>query len=387
MKKISRQIYIFPPIMVMSLYFTALGFLVPIIQDKFLLSSAQVGLFSTMQSIGTMAALLVCFFVVSAMNKSRVLLISAFLFAAGLIVLAFGGSALTLYLLFVFIGLFSGIATTISNSLIVEGGSRHAGYYIGILHGVWAAMAALGPFFVLLFNDNYKNTLLCLGILAAAMLVVYAVGYRENLKMPGWEDKSRVGSLKKLMWTFKYKGMIALLAVGFFTTIIRSGFTFFLRSYIEYLGRQPIFGAYMIGVFFIGMFLGRMIYGRISGRVSSSRVLLITNTAAGAAYLAMVLVDNMTAFLVLMSIGALCIASNVPIIITKAYEIMPGDTTAATSFVFISMVVGALVGPPVIGWLSDVLNIRIAMLVCISTLLPVIALALRMLMNERRAQA
>ena len=383
MKQQNRQFFVFPPVMVMSVYFTALGFLVPRIQEKFLLSSAQVGLFSTMQSIGTFAALLICFLIVSAMNKTRVFLISGALFAACLFFLVFNQLVILMYVLFILIGLFTGVASTLSNSLLVDSGTKHAGYYIGILHGVWAGTAALGPFFVLMFSDDYKTSLLWLGFLAVGSLAVYALGLRDRLKMPIWEDKSKIGSPKKLFRTFFYKGMPVLLVIGFLTTIIRSGFTFFLRSYIEYLGRQPIFGAYIIGVFFIGMFIGRMAYGKLSHSLSANRVLLVTNIVALLAFAAMVLIDNMIIFIILMSIGALCISTNVPIMITKSYEIMPSDSTGATSFFFISVVTGSLVGPPIIGWLGDVTNMRIAMLCCISVLLPIIAIGWNMLRSER----
>ena len=48
--------------------------------------------------------------------------------------------------------------------------------------------------------------------------------------------------------------------------------------------------------------------------------------------------------------------------------LIPSDSTGATSFFFISVVTGSLVGPPIIGWLGDVTNMRIAMLCCISVL-------------------
>ena len=47
MKRLSRQVFVFPPGMVTMLYGTALGALIPSIQEKFSLSLAQAGLLFT----------------------------------------------------------------------------------------------------------------------------------------------------------------------------------------------------------------------------------------------------------------------------------------------------------------------------------------------------
>lgn len=144
MKRISKQFFVFPPIMVMSVFFTAFGFMVPTMQEKFSLSAAQVGVFSTMQAIGTFAALVLCFCLFSAMNKSRVFLITTTLFAVCLILLGYNNIIAVMYILFVLIGLLTGIGSTVSNSLMVDGITKKSpSYYIGILHGVWAPQPQL----------------------------------------------------------------------------------------------------------------------------------------------------------------------------------------------------------------------------------------------------
>lgn len=384
MSKFARQVFVFPPIMVMSVYFTALGFMVPTIQEMFALSAAEVGILSTMQSIGTFAALVLCFCLFSAMNKSRIFLLTTTLFAVCLILLAYNNIITVMYILLILIGLLTGIGSTVSNSLMVDGTTKKTpSYYIGILHGVWAGMAAVGPFFVLLLDGDYTKTFLWLGILTLATLVIYAFGLRNNIKQPTWEDKSKVGTIGKLLRTFKYRGMKVILVIAFLTTIIRVGFTFFIRSYISFMGGETIVGAYVIGVMFIGMLIGRLTYGRVSHRVSANKVLLVSNVIAVIAFLAMLLTNNMALFIILMAVGAICISINVPIMIAKAYEIIPNDSTGATSFVFLSLVAGSFIGPPLIGLIGDYFDMRIALLVCVSVLIPVIILALRMLQREK----
>ena len=360
MKKLSRQVFVFPTLIVLALYTTALGFMVLPMQEKFGLTSAQAGLFSTMQSIGSGVALVLCFCIFSAMNRSRVYLISAALFSGCVIALGFGNSVFLIYALFVLIGLFTGTATTISNALMVDGASsRKSGFYIGILHGVWAGTSALGPFFVLLFSSDYTATFVWLGALTLATLFIFTFGYRDRLKMPMWEDKSKVGTVGKLFRTSRYKGMVVILIIGFLTTIVRTGFTFFIRSYVSILGRDPLDGAYVLGVMLIGMMIGRMVYGALAHRLSANKTLMFANIVAAAAFSVMLLAQSMVLIVVMMAVGAICMSINIPVMIAKAYKIIPNDATSATSFVFFGIVFGSVAGPPFIGWIGDLVDMRI----------------------------
>jgi len=370
--------------MVQALYTTALGFMVLPMQEKFGLTSAQAGLFSTMQSIGSGVALVLCFCIFSAMNRSRVFLVAAVLFGGGLIALGFSNDVIIVYVLLAIIGLLTGTSTTISNALMVDGeSSRKSSFYIGILHGIWAGTSALGPFFVLLFKSDYTATFVWLGALTLASLLIFTFGYRDRLKMPMWEDKSKVGTIGKLIRTFRYKGMVVILIIGFLTTIVRTGFTFFIRSYVSILGRDPLDGAYVLGVMLVGMMIGRMVYGAVAHKTSANKTLMLANIVAAAAFSVMLLAQNMVLIVVMMAVGAICMSINIPVMIAKAYKIIPNDATSATSFVFFGIVFGSVAGPPFIGWVGDLVDMRVALFVCVAMLVPVIVLAGKKLRRER----
>ena len=69
--------------------------------------------------------------------------------------------------------------------------------------------------------------------------------------------------------------------------------------------------------------------------------------------------------------------------IGKAYKIIPNDATSATSFVFFGIVFGGAFGPPIIGWIADLVGMQIALFVCVAMLVPVIVLAGKKLRRER----
>ena len=83
-----------------------------------------------------------------------------------------------------------------------------------------------------------------------------------------------------------------------------------------------------------------------------------------------------------MAIGSICMSINIPVMIAKAYKIIPNDATSATSFVFFGIVFGGAFGPPIIGWIADLVGMQIALFICVAMLIPVIVLAGKKLGRE-----
>lgn len=383
MKKIKKQLFVFPPGMVGSLLATALGALVPAIQNNFGLSKAGVGLISTMQNAGALGALILCFCLLSGLNKARVLLISYTFNAIGLIALGLTNNTYVLYTLFLMIGLFNMVSGTLANSLMAEGQQGKSSLLVSLLHGVWSLMAAFGSFYVLIFGGDFSKSFIWLGILMLGALAISTLGLIGDVRQPMLQDRSKMGSVKKLWSMCKYKGMAALMMIGFFTTVVRVAFTFFIKGYIQDLGGEGLVGAFVLGVLYLGMFAGRFLYGNLSHLISPNKIMFISNVLGLGMFTFMLFAENMTAITVLMAIGSICISINIPIIIAKAFEIVPGDTTGATSLIFSSVVLGGVAGPPLIGLLGDLFTTQLSLLLCVATLITVIVLSFRMMEQEK----
>lgn len=383
MKKIKKQLFVFPPGMVGSLLATALGALVPVIKTNFGLSDAGVGLISTMQNAGALGALILCFCLLSGLNKARVLLISYTFNAIGLIALGLTNNTYVLYTLFLMTGLFNMVSGTLANSLMAEGQQGKSSLLVSLLHGVWSLMAAFGSFYVLIFGGDFSKSFIWLGILMLGALAISTLGLIGDVRQSMLQDRSKMGSVKKLWSMCKYKGMAALMIIGFFTTVVRVAFTFFIKGYIQDLGGVGLVGAFVLGVLYLGMFAGRFLYGNLSHLISPNKIMFISNVLGLLLFTFMLFADSMTAIIVLMALGSLCISINVPIIIAKAFDIVPGDTTGATSLIFSSVVLGGIVGPPLIGLLGDLFTTRLSLLLCVATLITVIVLSFRMMEQEK----
>ena len=148
MKQSAKPFFVYPPVATLALYASVTGALVPAIRAAFPgLTLAGAGLFSTLQSLGTAASVILCFCIFSALNKARVMALFQMLLAVCTILFGLNHVLLLLYALFFFIGLFSNIVDTLSNAVLADLLPQRKAFHIGLLQALWAAAGALGSLF------------------------------------------------------------------------------------------------------------------------------------------------------------------------------------------------------------------------------------------------
>jgi predicted MFS family arabinose efflux permease len=69
---------------------------------------------------------------------------------------------------------------------------------------------------------------------------------------------------------------------------------------------------------------------------------------------------------------------NFPAFIVELCSLVPGDTAAASSLVFLGYTLACFVAPPLFGAIGDALGLQTAMLIALSLLLPLIAVCLKL---------
>ncbi len=89
MSKVKRQFFVYPTMMVLAMYSTVLGLMVPEIQSAFSFSLTEVGVLSTLQSVGMLVSLILCFSVFSAFNAIKVSVIAVVAFSGLMIWLGY----------------------------------------------------------------------------------------------------------------------------------------------------------------------------------------------------------------------------------------------------------------------------------------------------------
>ena len=120
MKDTLKKLSVYPPVMMLSMYSAVLSYLVPQIREMFSLSYAQAGTIGTMQAVGGLLAQVAIFSVFSALNKSRVILISLAGAAVCLVIIGFNRVVVVMYALLLVRAFFGLSANSMGNAMVVD---------------------------------------------------------------------------------------------------------------------------------------------------------------------------------------------------------------------------------------------------------------------------
>lgn len=370
-----KQVYIYPNEMMLALYITVLGSMVPIIQKTFGLSGSEIGLISTLQALGLFIALILCFCVFSGLNKTLIIAYSTFGLALCMILLGINRAVFVLYILFFFIGVFNAISDSMSNAMIVDLSAKKPKFYTGLLHALWAAAGIIGPFYKKLFDDNYTNVFVSLGILTVIATSFLIFGLRKQAKMPMLQSRQRMGTIKKLIDILKIRGIPTFALLAFLNCYTQMSFVYFVAVYTGSLKNVSFTGELGLSLLFAGFLAARILYSVFGHRFSTLKIMLTMNTISFAALIAMLFCPNAVLIGVLIFVGGMGLSIAVPGLIVKACAVVPHDTTAASSIVFFGVGLGAFFGPLFTGAIGDAAGLQTGLLCAALVLVPFLTLA------------
>ena len=375
MKRFKKQFFVYPAEMMLALYLTVLGYMIPEIQKTFGLSNTAVGLFSTLQSLGLFAALILCFCLFSGLNKTHIISMSAIALATCMILLGFNRIAIILYILFFFIGMLNAIMDTLSNALIVDMSGNKAKIYLGLLHALWAAAGVIGPYFAIMLGGDYTTAFVGLGILLVVSAIIFSLGLNRRMRKPLVQAQHNIGGLRKLLRLLKKPGMPIIVLLGFFNCFMQMSFIYFISAYASSLGIILGGGALALSLLVGGFLVGRILYSGFAHKFPTIKLMLILSAMTLCSFTIMLFSQNAVLIFALIFVGGLGISVTVPGLVVEACVIVPEDTAAASSLVFFGIGVGAFFGPLIVGAIGDAAGLQSGLLAATAMLIPFIALA------------
>ena len=375
MSNVKRQFFVYPTMMVLAMYSTVLGLMVPEIRDAFSFTYAQVGVLSTLQSVGMLVSLILCFGVFSAFNAIKVSTIAVVAFSGLMIWLGYNTNVVLLYFLFLMIGFFLNTIDALSNTVISMTAKTHINFYLGLLHALWALAGVTGPFLALALGGNYTPAFLWLGIIMALAAVLYVFGLLPYLKMPMIQNKNNFGGLGKLWKLIRKKGMFTLVAINFFSCLTMNTFIYYISSYVKTASDDKLSGAIMLSSMFLGLLIGRLIFSKFVERIPILKTMAITNALAVVAFGLMLVAKSPALVAVFAGVGSMLIGANFPALVIESHKIVPHDVSAASSLIYFGLVMALFVGPAAIGAIGDAVTLQIGLLINAAMLVPVVVLA------------
>lgn len=387
MKQSRRPAFVFLSVIATALFDGVMGYMVPAIRARFSLTLTEAGLFSTMQSVGFFAAMLLCFCVFSALNKPRVMAASLLLLGVCLAGLAAAPSVALLCILFFFTGMCNNTVDTLSNAVLADFTPDAKSRHIGLLQALFSVAGAVSPYFALLLGSDYVSVFFMLSAVSLVSLAVFALGLRRPIRKPWLLNPQGFGAMGKVTQLIKVRGVPILMALSFLSIFVQISLTYFMSSYMQDIAHSETAGAFAVCVLYTGALVGRLAFVRLSRRVNPYRIMAVYNTLAALGIVAMLLADGVTAVALLAFLPGFGLSANFPGIIVEACVLVPEDTSAASALMFFGVNSAVLVAPPIMGAVGDIYNIGVAFAMCAAVLVPVIAISAVLSRNAVRCQS
>lgn len=383
MVKRFKKFSVYPPVMMLSMYFAVFSYMVPVMMENFSMDYKGVGVISTVQFLGGLFAQVLCFSVFSALNKSKIVFISLVVVTLCLVWLGFNNVLFVLYILFFIRGFFGNTANTLSNALVTDVFDRRKEFFVGLYHALAAGAAIAGPYLALGLGSDFTISFAAMGGIIGVSAVVFWLGMRKEMKKPFVADKSRFGGIGKIFRLLRREGMVLMMLIIFFCSFAQNTIVLYITSFGLGIRGFEADGAFVLSMFLGGLFAGSMIYSFIAHRIPVMKIMFYFNILALGALAAMLVIGNALAVGILALAGGLFLGANMPGLFVKLSDIVPEDSGAVSALLFFGSVIAGLVAPITIGAIADVIGIRYALLISLSAFGAIIALVVVL----RRQQA
>jgi fucose permease len=132
---------------------------------------------------------------------------------------------------------------------------------------------------------------------------------------------------------------------------------------VRFLDRAPLSTATgALSLFWGGLTVGRLVSARVADRFDHTRFATASTLVASVALVAAVVVPALPVSIVLFGIVGFAFGPIYPVIMAIAGERFPGRSAAVSGFLAGTAVVGSVLYPPVMGFMSVTVGLPVAML-------------------------
>jgi MFS family permease len=334
---------------------------IPDFKFRFDLTSGQVGLILFCASIATIASILPVGRAVAHFGSQGVLTIGAALFSIALTLVGFAPSAVALGAAFFALGAAMTVLDIALNAHAVTVNKLLLRAFMNRFHAMWSLGALIGAFAGGLAAQWEISTALHLMIVAALFLL--STWLTRKRLLPNSADRhhhERAPATSRrwpfLIWVLGLMGLAGIFTEGAAT----DWSALHLR---EDLSAQPAIAALAFTCFSFAMVIGRLSGDWFTERFGVVRTMqacgLVTGTALGGGLLS----GTIPGALIGWTMAGLGASMIVPILFTAAGQVTQMPQGQAVAAVAGLTYAGYLIGPPLIGFLADVIGLTQALLI------------------------
>lgn len=333
---------------------------IPDVKELLHLSNGQLGSVLFAIPIGQLLMMAFSGILVSRFGSKKMLMLSEFLYAASLFAIGLCDNVLHLIMALVALGMMANLMNIATNTQACYLEKLYGRNIMSSFHGMWSLGGFAGGIIGVLFAGTLLPVSVHFTSVLVASVIIVALCFRnlvsESLAEAEDEDvpKFSFRSVDPTLILLGVMGFGGMFCEGTvydwssvcFLTVVKPDAAFIRAGYIAGMG---------------AMTLGRFLADGFVTKYGPSRVLKVCGLLIlGGLLLAASLPYLITATLGFLLVG-FGISSSVPICYSVAGKLGTMKASIAITIVSSISFFGFLVGPPVIGWLSELSNLRIAL--------------------------
>lgn len=355
-KRVAVAAYYFVP----GLVFASWASCIPDVKYLLHLNNGQLGSILLAIPLGQLLMMGFSGVLVSKLGSKKMLVVAEVLYAAVLFAMGCSSTVFHLTLSLVVFGMMANLMNIATNTQACLVEKLYGRNIMSSFHGLWS----LGGFAGGIVGAVFANTVLPIeahfGVVLALSLLILAAGFRflvndEQAKAEE-EDvpKFSFRTIDPVLFLLGLMGFAGMFCEGtvydwsgvYFTSVVKPDEVFIRAGYVAGMG---------------AMTLGRFLVDGFVTRYGAARVLKV----CGLLILCGLLLATLLPYLVTATLGFLLvgfgISSSVPICYSIAGKL--GTVKASIAITIVSSIsfFGFLIGPPVIGWLAEAFNLRVAL--------------------------
>lgn len=344
------------------------GLLVPslirTVEKTFAQSDAGIGIFyfiyATVYALGSLCGGLVT----ERLGRRTVLSLGVAFHGAGFVVLGIAPSWLVFALAALPAGLGAGVIDGGMNGLILALYPSGRGRALNLLHVFFSVGALVAPLAVGRLLDigvEWQALLVTTGAVAFLVAALFAVvevpsGRHSRIAREG---SGKRGRLRSVGGRFATPMILLAVAIGCYVAA-EVGVSNWLVRFLEPAPLSQATTA--LALYWAGLALGRLISARISDRFDHLLFALACSTAMAAALLVAILVPDLPVSVVFFALAGVATGPVYPMIMAIGGDRYPDRSAAVSGFLAGAAVVGSIVYPPIMGFLSVTVGLMAAML-------------------------
>ncbi len=363
---------------------TMLGPLMPELIAQYGLRLSEGGLMVSARSIGGVLAIVLGGLLADRWNKGMFVAASFLIYVISLFFIATAPLYTVLLVMFFFLGASTHMVDVVNNALAADLYPERRGAILNILHTIFGVGALLGPLLTRLVMGqgvSWAAAFGALGVVCALVLVVFSVILWRHPLPPAADTSVDLPSPKALLTDVR---MFLLCGIMIMYVGHQIGIVTWLPMYMQdSLGASPDLASLALSALWMGIILGRFGCSRLPATVDPLPIIAYGGLAGGIV-LTLGFVLQMPLLLTFsVALAGLFTGATIPLLVNAACEWFPRNTGTASSMIFLSGSLSAMLIPWLMGLVAELFGFWLAMMFSGVSLIFVFALSIAVMRLTR----